>query len=112
MSIMVSNKNMYVQFIDDSAGVTLASASTLGSDTRCTVDAAKELGRRAAESAIGLGVKTMVVDRGGFRFHGRVKAIVDGALEAGLATVTGGEPAPAEAVDSAPDEGENGKEEK
>jgi len=113
MSIMLSNKNMYVQFIDDTKGVTLASAGTAGSDSKCTVAAARDLGKRAAESAMDKGIRRMVVDRGGFRFHGRVKAIVDGALEAGLSTGKNGEQRPAETADAPPDGSEkNGKEEK
>lgn len=112
MAIMVSNRNMYVQFIDDSRGVTLAAATTAKGDTKCTVDVAKDLGRRAAESAMSKGITNMVVDRGGFKFHGRVKAIVDGALEAGLSTEGNGGVRVAEPADAASDESENGKEEK
>lgn len=112
MSIMISNKNMYVQFIDDTRGVTLASADTVGGDIRCTVDTAKDLGRRAAESAVNKGIRKIVVDRGGFRFHGRVKAIVDGALAAGLSTGSNGVSSTSEAVEAPPVETGNGKEEK
>ena len=112
MSIMVSNKNMYVQCIDDTRGVTLVSASTIGADGGRNVDGAKELGRRVAEDALAKGIGSVVVDRGGFRFHGRVKAVVDGALEAGLkAGRNGGSESP-ETGDVPPDETENGKEEK
>ncbi len=83
MAIMVSNKHMYVQLIDDVAGATLVSASSLGSEGN-DVPAATALGTRAAEAAKEKGVSQFVVDRGGFRYHGRVKAIVDAAVEAGL----------------------------
>ncbi|MCK5849445.1 MAG: 50S ribosomal protein L18 [Kiritimatiellae bacterium] len=85
MSVLVSNKNMYIQFIDDEKSVTIAYASSIGkSEGGCNVEQAKILGKRAAELAIEKGVKSVVVDRGGLKFHGRVKAIVDAASEAGL----------------------------
>ena len=85
MSVMVSCKHMYVQFVDDNKGATLASVSTLGAENKNNVAAARELGRRAAEVALKAGIKSAVVDRGGFTFHGRVKAIVDAAGAAGIA---------------------------
>jgi large subunit ribosomal protein L18 len=85
MAIMVSCKNMYVQFVDDEKGVTLASVSTLKGDGKNNVAVARGLGRNAAEVALKKGIKSVVIDRGGFKFHGRVKAIVDAAGEAGLA---------------------------
>lgn len=86
MAIMISNKHMYVQFVDDDKGVTLASATSCGKDgAKHNVQAAGQIGRDAAEAALKAGVKQVVVDRGGFAFHGRVKAIVDGAVAAGLA---------------------------
>jgi large subunit ribosomal protein L18 len=86
MSVMVSNKHMYVQFIDDDAAVTLAAVSTQaeGLGARKNVAGAKLLGHRAAAVAKEKGIATVVFDRGGYRFHGRVKAIADGAREAGL----------------------------
>ena len=83
MAIMVSNKHMYVQLIDDDAGTTMVSASSIGLDGN-NIAAATELGKRAGEAAREKGVSQFVVDRGGFRYHGRVKAIVDAAIEAGL----------------------------
>jgi large subunit ribosomal protein L18 len=83
MAIMVSNKHMYVQFIDDDAGVTLASASSV-KESGNNVATATQLGQRAGEAAKEKGVSQFVVDRGGFRFHGCVKAIVDAAIEVGL----------------------------
>jgi large subunit ribosomal protein L18 len=86
MAIMISNKHMYVQFVDDERGATLASVTTCGKEgVKHNVQAAGQLGREAAEAAARAGVRLVVVDRGGFAFHGRVKAIVDSAVAAGLA---------------------------
>ena len=84
MAVSVSNRNMQVQFIDDDTGVTIAAASTIKGDAKNNVDAAKILGKAAADAAIKQGIKNIVVDRGGFKFHGRVKAVVDAAVESGL----------------------------
>jgi large subunit ribosomal protein L18 len=84
MSICVTNKNIYVQFIDDDAGKTLAQANTL-KDEKINVETAKALGAKAAEAAKSAGISLVVVDRGGFKYAGRVAAIVDAAVEAGLA---------------------------
>ena len=86
MCVMVSNQHMYVQFIDDASGVTLAAASSLGKGTgiRKNVEGARLLGQRAGAVAREKGIETVVFDRGGYRYHGRVKAIADGAREAGL----------------------------
>ena len=84
MSVMKSSRQIYVQFIDDEAGRTLASVSTAGQDGGRNMEAAASLGRRAAEAALGRGIRRVVVDRGGHLYHGRVKAIVDAAVEAGL----------------------------
>ena len=83
MSIAVTNKNMYVQFIDDDAGKTLASASSLKEKT-ANLEVAKNLGAAAAAAAQAAGVSLVVVDRGGRKFTGRVAAIVNAAVEAGL----------------------------
>ena len=83
MSICVTNKHMYVQFIDDDAGKTLAQANTL-KDEKANTEVAKALGARAAEAAKAVGISTVVVDRGGFKYTGRIAAIVDSAVEAGL----------------------------
>ncbi|MBO6167929.1 MAG: 50S ribosomal protein L18 [Kiritimatiellae bacterium] len=83
MSICVSNKHMYVQFIDDDAGRTLASASSL-KETKANLEVAKNLGTAAAAAAKAAGISTVVVDRGGFKYTGRVAAIVESAVEAGL----------------------------
>ena len=83
MSICISNKHMYVQFIDDDAGKTLAQANTL-QDEKANLGVAKALGARAAEAAKAAGISNIVVDRGGFKYTGRVAAIVESAVEAGL----------------------------
>jgi large subunit ribosomal protein L18 len=87
LAVFRSNKHIYAQVIDDVAGVTLASASTAEATFTgggATVDAAKQVGTLLGERAKGAGVETVVFDRGGFRYHGRVAAIADGAREAGL----------------------------
>ena len=83
MSICISNKHMYVQFIDDDAGRTLAQANTL-KDEKANLEVAKALGAKAAEAAKSAGISNIVVDRGGFKYTGRVAAIVESAVEAGL----------------------------
>ncbi len=88
LSIHRSSQHIYAQVIDDTRGVTVASASTLEKDVRettgATKDAAAEVGKRLAERAKAAGVSAVVFDRGGFIFHGRVKALADGAREGGL----------------------------
>ncbi len=87
LSVFRSAKNIYAQIIDDAGGVTLAHASSLeggrgskGSDK----DAAAQVGKLVAERALEKGVTNVVFDRGGFIYHGRVKALADAAREAGL----------------------------
>ncbi len=84
MAIFVSNRYMYVQFIDDVAGNTLAAASTLKGGWKCNLEGAKALGEAAAQAAQAKGLKAIVVDRAGYKFHGRVKTIVEAAVQAGL----------------------------
>jgi len=90
MSVCFSNENIYVQFIDDSAGVTVASASTLAKGLpdrdklAANVTSAKRIGAIAAEAAKGKGITSVVFDRNGARYHGKVKALADAAREAGL----------------------------
>ena len=88
LAVFRSNKHISAQVIDDSAGVTLASASTIETDLRSAgggnVDAATNVGQLVAERAKAAGVTTVVFDRGGFRYHGRVAALADAAREAGL----------------------------
>ena len=83
MSICVTNKNMYVQFIDDDAGKTLAQANSL-KDEKANLAVAKALGAKAAEAAKAAGISIVVGDRGGNKYTGRIAAIVDAAVEAGL----------------------------
>ncbi|MCQ2388782.1 MAG: 50S ribosomal protein L18 [Kiritimatiellae bacterium] len=83
MSICVTNKHMYVQFIDDAAGNTLASASTI-KEKKANLDVAKALGAAAAEAAKAKGIAKVVVDRGGNPYTGRVAAIVEAAVAAGI----------------------------
>ena len=84
MAIFISNAHMYVQFVDDVAGATLASVTTLGTEAKVNIASAKTLGEKAADVAVAKNIGMVVVDRGGFRFHGRVKAIVDAAVGKGL----------------------------
>ena len=82
-----SNKHIYAQIIDDLAGATLASASTLnleGDNIRLTIDNAKLVGKKVAEEAIKKSITSVVFDRNGFVYHGRIKAVADGARECGL----------------------------
>ena len=90
LSVFRSGKNIYAQVIDDAKGVTLAAASTLekafrelgkkGGDKA----AAGEIGKLVASRAVEAGIKEVVFDRGGYLYHGRVKALADGAREGGL----------------------------
>ena len=80
MAVFRSNKRIEVQFIDDDARVTLASASADGKNA----EASKALGAKAAEAAKGKGIETVVFDRGGFAFGSNLKALADSAREAGL----------------------------
>jgi large subunit ribosomal protein L18 len=88
LSIHRTSQHIYAQVIDDSKGLTLASASTLEPAARgttgATATAAADVGKRLAERAKAAGVSAVVFDRGGFLFHGRVKALADGAREGGL----------------------------
>ena len=88
LSVHRSGRHIYAQVIQDDEGRTLASASTLEKDVRdttgATVSSAQDVGRRIAERAKQAGVTRVVFDRGGFLFHGRVKALADAAREGGL----------------------------
>jgi large subunit ribosomal protein L18 len=85
-----SSEHIYAQLIDDDKGVTLASASTLekgvrsGGKTGANVEAAKAVGKLIAERAQQKGIKDVVFDRGGYLYHGRIKALADAAREGGL----------------------------
>jgi large subunit ribosomal protein L18 len=88
LSIYRSLQHIYAQVIDDLAGRTLASASSLDVEAVArkggNVATAKEIGKAVAERAKKAGVSDVVFDRNGFRYHGRVKAVADGAREGGL----------------------------
>jgi large subunit ribosomal protein L18 len=90
MSVCFTNKNIHIQFIDDVAKVTLAATSTTSKATPdreqlgANVKSAKTIGALAAKTALGKGIKQVVFDRGGARYHGKVKALADAAREAGL----------------------------
>ena len=103
LAIFRSLNHIYAQVIDDERAVTLASASTVEKELRGAsggnVEAARRVGRAIAERARALGVESVVFDRGGFRYHGRVKALADAAREAGLnQSERGGEEAAGEAA--------------
>jgi large subunit ribosomal protein L18 len=91
LSVFRSSQNIYVQVIDDTKGVTLAAASTLEKDLRkdlktgADIAAAQAVGKLIAERCKAAGVTAVVFDRGGYIFHGRVKALADAAREGGLA---------------------------
>jgi len=90
LSVFRSAKHIYAQIIDDSQGMTLVSASTMEPDVRAgqkfdsKLAAAQFIGKRVGERAAEKGIRTVVFDRGGFMYHGRVKAVSEGAREAGL----------------------------
>jgi len=87
MSVYVSNKHYYVQFIDDESATTLAQVSTSGQDfagARHDRETAGKVGKLAGERAKALGIDTVVFDRGGFSYGARMKALADAAREAGL----------------------------
>ena len=88
LNVFRSNKHIYAQLIDDVNGVTLASASTLDKeidlDSSSNVDAAVKIGELVAKRAVEKGVKTVIFDRGGYLYHGRIKALADAARENGL----------------------------
>ena len=88
LSVHRSGRHIYAQLINDKDGRTVAAASTLEKDARAktgaTVASAQDVGRRIAERAKAAGVTRVIFDRGGFLFHGRVKALADAAREGGL----------------------------
>jgi len=89
MCVTFTANNMYVQFIDDEAGVTLAAESTLSADFKAlnlkrNIEAAKAVGKLAGAKALAAGISEVVFDRGGVMYHGKIKALADAAREAGL----------------------------
>jgi large subunit ribosomal protein L18 len=90
LSVFRSSKHIYAQVIDDAKGLTIVSASSIDKDLKgnlqkgTDVAAAAEVGKLVAERALKAGVKDVVFDRGGYIYHGRIKALADAAREAGL----------------------------
>jgi large subunit ribosomal protein L18 len=90
LSVFRSSKHIYAQLIDDAKGETIAAASSVEKDLRgglktgADIEAAKTIGKLLAERAVAKGVKDVIFDRGGYLFHGRVKALADAAREGGL----------------------------
>ena len=88
LSVFRSGKHIYAQIIDDGKGVTIAAASTAEKDMRkktgADKSAAEQVGKLVAERAIKAGIKDVIFDRGGYKYHGRVKALADAAREVGL----------------------------
>jgi len=90
LSVFRSSKHIYAQVIDDAASVTIASASSIEKPTRgslktgANIEAAKAVGKLIAERAKEKGVKDVIFDRGGYLYHGRIKALADAAREGGL----------------------------
>ncbi len=86
LTVFRSNKNIYAQLIDDLAGETLAAASSLeeGLDAGSPVEVGKAVGQKLAERAREAGIEQAVFDRNGYRYHGRVRALAEGAREGGL----------------------------
>ena len=88
MSVRFTNENIHVQFIDDIAGKTIAAISTVSKgeakDLSANVAGAKKVGAIAAKNAMDKGITAVVFDRGGTRYHGKIKALADAAREAGL----------------------------
>jgi large subunit ribosomal protein L18 len=90
LSVFRSSQHIYAQVIDDEKGETLASASSIEKETRTSlktgadINAAKAVGKLVAARALGKGITDVVFDRGGYRYHGRVKALAEAAREGGL----------------------------
>lgn len=84
MTVFRSNKQIYVQLVDDMAGKTLAAASSKGIEEGTKSEIAAKVGKAIAEKALALGVTEIVFDRNGYLFHGRVKSLADAAREGGL----------------------------
>ncbi|MGB3852056.1 MAG: 50S ribosomal protein L18 [Tunicatimonas sp.] len=86
LSVYKSNKSIYAQLIDDAAGNTVAQASSreLGDYNNATIEVAGDVGKKLAERASANGISSVVFDRNGYIYHGKVKALADGAREGGL----------------------------
>jgi large subunit ribosomal protein L18 len=86
LSIFRSNRGIYAQLVDDTKGVTIASASTAGLGEKATLNQeySRQVGKKLAEAARTSGVETIVFDRNGYLYHGNVRALAEGAREGGL----------------------------
>lgn len=90
LNVFKSNRYFYAQIIDDSIGNTLVSSSSLEKDMKvacsgkCNIETAKKVGEAIAKKAVDHGIKSVVFDRGGYIYHGKIKAFADAAREAGL----------------------------
>jgi len=84
LNVYRSLNHIYAQVIDDQTGQTLVAASSIKAKTGGNIEAAKVIGKAVAELAVAKGIKKVVFDRGGYLYHGRIKALADAAREAGL----------------------------
>lgn len=84
MTVFRSNKQIYVQLVDDQVGKTLVAASSKGIEEGTKTEIAAKVGKAAAEKALAAGITEVVFDRNGYLFHGRVKSLADAAREGGL----------------------------
>ncbi len=90
LNVFRSNKNIYAQIIDDTKGITLVASSSIDTDLKGQIEngadkaGAKKVGQAIAKKAIEQGIETVVFDRGGYVYHGRIKELAEGAREAGL----------------------------
>ncbi len=86
LSVFKSNKAIYAQVIDDSNGHTLASFNSfqVGVKGNVTIESSKEVGKKVAEAAKTSGISQVIFDRGGYKYHGQIKALAEGAREGGL----------------------------
>ncbi|MCB9498292.1 MAG: 50S ribosomal protein L18 [Bacillales bacterium] len=84
LDVFRSNANIYAQIINDESGKTIVEASSLNLENGGNIEAAKKVGADVAQKALAAGIKEIVFDRGGYIYHGRVKALAEAAREAGL----------------------------
>ncbi len=99
MAVAISHRRMSVQFIDDDRGETIAAVCSASGGEPKNVTGARTLGERAGQAILGKGIRGVVVDRGGFKYHGRVRAMVEGAMAVGLGV--GSATLPEQAADKA-----------
>lgn len=84
LCVSKSNKNIFVQLIDDEKGISLAAAGTLGEKTKISKELAKKVGIKIAKAAVEKNIKRVVFDRGRYKYHGLIALLADGAREGGL----------------------------